>query len=244
VHHPWHSCGLSTLQHRAQFAAERATYSINCTFVVSMYCRILLVSVGGLMSYMVPGVVCELTRDGLSSDRRDVRDGSQLCAFMKILAVLFTTRARRAVDTPTATPTYRAELAARHTTANTQRAQATVHRAAAAHRTAAGTWDLRRTWRARGTGQRAPEAERRRGARRDGTRTRCARERTRRGQPGAGPSCILDSAAWSCHAGPAALVRTELGAGAWVTTFVASCADARSPPYWPPRWSPPLGARP
>ena len=42
------------------------------------------------MSYMVPGVVCELTRDGLSSDRRDVRDGSQLCAFMKILAVLFT----------------------------------------------------------------------------------------------------------------------------------------------------------
>ena len=192
--------------------------------------------------------MCELTRDGLSSDRRDVdvRDGSQLCAFMKILAVLFTTRARRAVDTPTATPTYRAELELepRHSTHDSTRAASPGPRAAAAHRTAAGTWDLRRTWRARGTGQRAPEAERRRGARRDGTRTRRARERTRRGQPGAGPSCILDSAAWSCHAGPAALVRTELGAGAWVTTFVASCADARSPPYWPPRWSPPPGARP
>jgi hypothetical protein len=244
VHHPWHSCGLSTLQHRAQFAAERAMYSMNCTFVVSMYCRILLVSVGGLMSYMVPGVVCELTRDGLSSDRRDVRDGSQLCAFMKILAVLFTRahaepstrRQRRRLIEPSST--------AHAVTSEPRRRPPHAPEPAAAHGSGhlgRGTCDAPGGHGARGSARRRRSA----GAEPGGTGPgRGARERTRRGQPGAGPSCILDSAAWSCHAGPAALVRTELGAGAWVTTFVASCADARSPPYWPPRWSPPPGARP
>ena len=157
VHHPWHSCGLSTLQHRAQFAAERATYSINCTFVVSMYCRILLVSVGGLMSYMVPGVVCELTRDGLSSDRRDVRDGSQLCAFMKILAVLFTRahaepstrRQRRRLIEPSSTA---------HAVTSEPAAAAPPTPQSPPQRTAAGTWDVGPATHLAGTGHGAARA--------------------------------------------------------------------------------------
>jgi hypothetical protein len=193
--------------------------------------------------------VCELTRDGLSSDRRDVRDGSQLCAFMKILAVLNYNARTPSLRHADSDADLSSRAGARHTTAHThtQRAQpqGQAPEPPAPQRTARqrapGTCDAPGGHGARGSARRRRSA----GAEPGGTGPgRGARERTRRGQPGAGPSCILDSAAWSCHAGPAALVRTELGAGAWVTTFVASCADARSPPYWPPRWSPPPGARP